>query len=205
MIYIIDYGIGNVQAFLNLYHRLGIDAYRASKSSDLVDASHLILPGVGHFDHAMSQLNSSGLRDKLDCLVLQDKIPLLGVCVGMQILANGSDEGALPGLGYLPGYVHAFRDRHKEFSLPIPHMGWNDLRLRCENEALPFQNEDNPEFYFLHSYYFESQYPDMVLATSNYGLDFAAIIQKENVFGMQCHPEKSHGWGEKFLQFFAEI
>ena len=205
MICIIDYGIGNVQAFLNLFNRLGIDAFRANKSSELVQASHLILPGVGHFDHAMTRLNSSGLRKKLDSLVLEDKIPLLGVCVGMQILADGSDEGKLPGLGYLPGYVYELNGIHKEFSLPTPHMGWNNLNLRCESGVLPFQNDENPEFYFLHSYYFESHYPDMVLATANYGHDFAAIIQKENVFGMQCHPEKSHRWGERFLEFFAEI
>lgn len=205
MICIIDYGVGNVQAFLNLYRRMGIDAYRATISSELDDASHLILPGVGHFDHAMNKLNNSGLREKLDNLILDEKIPLLGVCVGMQVLANRSNEGKLSGLGYLPGDVLAFKDSYKGFSLPTPHMGWNHLDLKCESEELPFQNKDKPEFYFLHSYYFDCHDPEIVLATSNYGLNFPAIVRWKNVFGMQCHPEKSHGWGERFLKFFAEI
>lgn len=205
MIRIVDYGVGNIQAFLNLFDRLGLQAKRARDVADLADASHLILPGVGHFDHAMQGFNSSGLRLRLEELVLKRKIPLLGVCVGMQMLANGSDEGILPGLGWLPGHVNSLIGKPMDASLPLPHMGWNELQIQMPSSVFPSNEIAPPQFYFLHSYYFNAKNRSDVIATAHYDFDFDAVVRHENIFGMQCHPEKSHRWGEQFLRAFVEI
>ena len=128
MIRIVDYGVGNIQAFMTMFKRLGIPAERASSQSDLVGSTHLILPGVGHYDHAMQQLNNSGMRPTLQNLVMGQHVPVMGICVGMQMLAEGSDEGSLPGLNWLPGQVRAFANHPKTEGLPLPHMGWNDVK-----------------------------------------------------------------------------
>ena len=155
MIRVVDYGVGNIQAFLNLFKRLGFDAQRAATPEALLEATRLILPGVGHFDHAMQRLNDSGMRPLLDKLVLEEKVPVVGVCVGMQMLAQGSEEGSLPGLNWLPGQVRAFANHPRSADLPMPHMGWNNLEI-CENAPLFDEGFDGaPQFYFLHSYYFE--------------------------------------------------
>jgi glutamine amidotransferase len=205
MIRIIDYGVGNIQAFLNLFDRLGLKAERASEARDLIDATHLILPGVGHFDYAMSSFNKSGLRAPLEKLVLTQHKPLLGVCVGMQMLAHSSDEGLLPGLGWIPGSVHSFSGKSESESLPLPHMGWNDLKINTPSIVFPTPDIESSQFYFLHSYYFSATNRSDVIATTNYGLDFDAVVRHKNVFGMQCHPEKSHRWGEQFLRAFTEL
>lgn len=205
MIRIVDYGIGNIQAFLNLFDRLGLEAKRAKDVDDLVDASHLILPGVGHFDYAMKSFNNSGLRVRLEDLVLKQKVPLLGVCVGMQMLADSSDEGVLPGLGWLPGSVHSLAGNLTDDSLPLPHMGWNELQIQTSSSVFLSSRTELPQFYFLHSYYFRAKDRSDVLATANYDFNFDAVVRHENVFGMQCHPEKSHRWGEQFLLAFTEL
>src|SRR6056300_721413 len=130
MIGIIDYGIGNIQAFLNLFNRLGIRAERASTKQSLNLSSHLVLPGVGNFDYAMKKLNNSGIREPLENLVLNSKIPILGICVGMQMLADNSDEGFLAGLGWIPGKVCAFSKNRQCSKLALPHMGWNTLKSK---------------------------------------------------------------------------
>ena len=204
MIALIDYGVGNVQAFLNLFKRLGIEAGRVSTRADLQQASHLILPGVGAFDHAMTMLQQSGLRPSLEDLVLDRKIPVLGVCVGMQMLASGSDEGQLPGLDWVPGRVKAFAQQPHLQNLPMPHMGWNDVQFRPEHPL--FRDfEVASRFYFLHSYYFEAEDNSDVAATAEYGADFDCIVSRGNVHGIQCHPEKSHRYGAQFLKNFAEL
>ena len=205
MIVIIDYGVGNVQAFLNLFERSGLPAKRARNSDDLADASHLILPGVGHFDYAMRSLNNSGLRERLEDLVVMQKVPILGICVGMQMLADSSEEGVLPGLGWLPGCVQAIASNSIDDSLPLPHMGWNELQIRMHHGFFPSAAPEPPQFYFLHSFYFRAKNQSDVIATTNYGFDFDAVVCHGNVFGMQCHPEKSHFWGEHFLRTFAEL
>ena len=205
MIRIIDYGVGNVQAFLNVFDRLGLRAERASEPHELIDATHLILPGVGHFDYAMSNFNNSGLRGPLEKLVLTQNKPVLGVCVGMQMLAHSSDEGLLPGLGWIPGFVHSFSGKSEMKSLPLPHMGWNDLKINIPSAVLPTSDIESSQFYFLHSYYFSATNRSDVIATTNYGFDFDAVVRRKNVFGMQCHPEKSHRWGEQFLRAFTEV
>lgn len=204
MIALIDYGVGNVQAFLNMFKRIGVEACRATTREQLEQASHLILPGVGAFDHAMSQLHQSGLRPTLEALVLERKMPVLGICVGMQMLASGSDEGVLAGLNWVPGRVRAFAQHPGLQNLPMPHMGWNDVQFRPGHPLLR-DFEAASRFYFLHSYYFEAADKADVVATAEYGIDFDCIVSRSNVHGIQCHPEKSHHFGAQFLNNFAEL
>lgn len=204
MIHVVDYGLGNVQAFLTLYKRLGVEAVRARTAQELEGASRIILPGVGAFDHAMELLDRSGMRSTLEALVLGDKVPVLGICVGMQILASSSEEGTLPGLGWVPGRVRSFRSNLQSAPLPMPHMGWNDVRPG-EGAPLFAGLEADARFYFLHSYYFECDAPSHVAAVAGYGFDFSCAVCAENVYGVQFHPEKSHHFGTKLLNNFAEL
>ncbi len=205
MICIVDYGVGNIQAFLNLFTRLGIKAQRASTKKTLTEASHLVLPGVGHFDHAMEKLNNSGLREPLENLVIGSNIPILGICVGMQMLAKNSEEGVLSGLGWVSGKVRAFSKNPKSSKLSLPHMGWNTLDLK-KSDLLSTQDMDKlSQFYFLHSYYFDADDKSIVSATSNYGFNFDAVISQKHIHGVQFHPEKSHKWGQDLLINFSNF
>jgi len=204
MITIIDYGLGNIQAFVNVYRRLHIPVAVAQTAAQLDEATKLILPGVGAFDHAIERLNASGMRPALEALVRGQQIPVLGICVGMQILASGSDEGSLPGLGWVPGRVRSFKSVPNLAELPLPHMGWNDVKP--SSDSVLFKGfEDDARFYFLHSFFFdceEAQYSD---ATSSYGLEFSCAVRAKNVYGVQFHPEKSHHFGVGLLKNFAEL
>ncbi|WP_090139140.1 imidazole glycerol phosphate synthase subunit HisH [Limnohabitans sp. DM1] len=205
MIRIVDYGVGNIQAFMTLFKRLGIQAERALMPSDLVDATRLILPGVGHFDHAMQRLNDSGMRPVLEAMVLGQGVPVLGVCVGMQMLAAGSDEGNLSGLNWVPGRVRAFANNPLSARLPMPHMGWNGVQPATGARLFSAGFEDAAQFYFLHSFYFDALDKGDVAATAHYGLDFDAVVSRGHIHGVQCHPEKSHHWGAQLLKNFAEL
>lgn len=205
MICIVDYGVGNIQAFLNLFKRLGIDARRAVTPAALSDAVRLVLPGVGHFDHAIQRLNDSGMRPKLEELVLGSQVPVMGICVGMQMLAQGSDEGGLPGLNWVPGRARAFAKQPQSADLPMPHMGWNELKPRANSKLFSRGFERAPQFYFLHSYFFDADDKQDVAATASYGLDFDAVVSRGHIHGVQCHPEKSHHWGEQLLKNFVEL
>lgn len=204
MIAIIDYGLGNILAFVNMYKRLNIPVKVAKTPNDLAGATKLILPGVGAFDHAMELLQSAGMRAPLDEMVLRERVPVLGICVGMQILANGSDEGSKPGLGWIPGRVRAFRSDSRAANMPLPHMGWNDVRP-VNGHRLFRGLEVDARFYFLHSFFFECDHPDYATATASYGIDFACVVQSDNVYGVQFHPEKSHHFGAALLKNFAEL
>lgn len=204
MIRIVDYGVGNIQAILNLFKRVGINAQRADSPNALSDATRLVLPGVGHFDHAMQRLNGSGLRPRLEELVLQSKVPVIGICVGMQMLAHRSEEGDLPGLGWIPGRVRAFASNPQCANLPMPHMGWNELQPRGLGKLFSRGFDDAPQLYFLHSYYFDTEDKEDVAATAYYGCDFDAVVSRGHIHGVQCHPEKSHHWGEQLLKNFVE-
>ncbi|MEW5715681.1 imidazole glycerol phosphate synthase subunit HisH [Pseudomonas sp. SB113] len=204
MITIIDYGLGNIQAFVNVYKRLHIPVTVARSALELQGASKLILPGVGAFDHAMERLNASGMREALDELVLVKKVPVIGICVGMQILADGSDEGTLPGLGWVSGRVRHFRSVPGLERLALPHMGWNDVEPAYLNPLFKgFEQESR--FYFLHSFYFECAQPSHAAARASYGLDFSCAVAVDNVYGVQFHPEKSHHFGVGLLKNFAEL
>jgi glutamine amidotransferase len=205
MIHIIDYGVGNIQAFMTSFKRIGLESVRACSAEQLKGATRLILPGVGAFDHAMQMLNNSGLRPSLESLVIEQKVPVLGVCVGMQMLASGSDEGVLSGLGWIPGRVRDFASKPESPSLPMPHMGWNDLQFRQGARLFSQGFEDGAQFYFLHSYYFDAEKKTHVVATAHYGFDFDAVVSHEHIHGVQYHPEKSHHWGAQLLKNFAEL
>lgn len=204
MIHIVDYGLGNVQAFMTLFKQLGFDAVRAKTALDLKGASKIILPGVGAFDHAIELLNNSGMRPTLESLVMHDKLPVLGICVGMQILGAFSDEGKLPGLGWVPGNVRAFRENKGSSRLPLPHMGWNDVHPTAASPLFAGLEHD-ARFYFLHSYYFECEERAHVAAVASYGFDFTCAVSAGNVHGVQFHPEKSHKYGANLLKSFAEL
>jgi glutamine amidotransferase len=202
MIAIIDYGLGNISAFVNVYNRLNIPVLIAKNSDQLREATKLILPGVGSFDFAMQLLNESGMRETLDELVLQKNTPVLGICVGMQILAKKSEEGILPGLGWIDGEVKRFDSSAFKHPASIPHMGWNDV-VPVGSTNLMQNLENDARYYFLHSYYFKCNHTEDIIATSDYGIQFACAVGSKNIFGVQFHPEKSHGWGIQLLKNFA--
>ncbi len=204
MITIVDYGLGNIRAFVNVYERLNIKTRIAHKPDDLKEATKIILPGVGAFDHAMNQLNQSGMRDELEKQVLENKIPVVGICVGMQMLAKSSDEGDLPGLGWIDGHVKLFDTNNIPYKTRFPHMGWNTITPLKENPILESFNDDS-RFYFLHSYYFVCNNTENVIATTDYGLSYASAVNKDNIFGIQFHPEKSHSNGIQLLHNFAKF
>lgn len=204
MITIVDYGLGNVQAIENIYKRLNIPVTMARNASGLQDARKVILPGVGAFDWAMTLLNDSGMRETLDDLVRTDRCDVIGICVGMQIMADRSEEGQMPGLGWISGEVKSFDDRRFSVRTHKPHMGWNDV-VPSADEAIFCGLEDDARFYFLHSYYFSPASADDVLATADYGGRFVCGVRHRNVFGVQFHPEKSHQWGIRLLKNFAEL
>jgi imidazole glycerol-phosphate synthase subunit HisH len=204
MIKIVDYGLGNIKAFANIYHKLGIPFEIARDSEALETADKIILPGVGAFDAAMQLLDASGMRATLDHLVLEKKIPVIGICVGMQMLANRSDEGKLSGLEWIDADVKKFDVKTLSFKTHLPHMGWNDVESVRTN---PLFNglEGDSRFYFLHSYYFSCHKAEDAIATANYGVPFACAVQSGNIFGVQFHPEKSHHYGVQLLKNFAEL
>lgn len=208
MISIVDYGLGNVQAFANIYKRLDLPCMIVKNAEELLQASRIILPGVGSFDWAIELLENSGMRKTLDEMVINRAVPVLGVCVGMQIMAERSDEGKLPGLGWIKEAEVKRFDFSQELDNGhirnrLPHMGWNDVKPTSFDTL--FKNLINPQFYFLHSYYFLPNIPQLVLAQSDYGIQFVSAIAQNNIMGVQFHPEKSHHWGVELLRNFSEI
>jgi glutamine amidotransferase len=204
MITLIDYGVGNIFAFQNVYKRLNIPTKIAKTSMDLEDAEKLILPGVGSFDYAMNQLNNSGMRRKLDLLVLENKIPIIGICVGMQMMGNRSEEGKSDGLGWIDADVLKFDENLINHRTKLPHMGWNDV-VPVINHSLFEGLEKDAIFYFLHSFYFKCKNLHESIAVSDYGITFTSVVKNDNIYGVQFHPEKSHQNGEKLLHNFAKL
>lgn len=203
MIGILDYGLGNILAFVNMYKRLHQPTRVVRLPADLADVNKLILPGVGAFDHAMGLFNQSGLRPSVEELVFGKQVPVLGICVGMQMLADSSEEGKLPGLGWIEGKVTRISASGPNGRVRLPHMGWNDIVV--SGHPYLFRGlEADALFYFLHSYYFAAQHEQDELASVEYGTRFTCVVGKEQVMGVQFHPEKSHRFGAKLLQNFAE-
>jgi glutamine amidotransferase len=200
MIVIVDYGVGNVGSVANMLRKVGARARISASSADIEAADKLILPGVGHFDSGMAKLNETGLVPVLEEQVLARGKPVLGICLGMQMLTRGSEEGSAPGLGWIDAYTHRFPDMA---GLRVPHMGWNTVR--AENAASLFAHDgDTERFYFVHSYFVRTADPAHVAAICSYGIEFAAAFQANNIFGVQFHPEKSHLFGmELFKRFIA--
>lgn len=203
MITIIDYGLGNLGSVKNMLKKIGAES-EISKDLDTVKkAKKIILPGVGAFDPAMERLTNNALRDVLDEKALQEKIPIMGICLGMQLLTNGSEEGQLAGLGWIP--AKSFKFSAKEFpGLKIPHMGWNFVRKTNEHK-LTEGFTDEFRFYFVHSYYVKVQEPQYSILSATHGIVFDAAIQNANIMGAQFHAEKSHKYGMKLFQNFATI
>lgn len=204
MITIVNYGSGNIQAILNIYKQLNIDCLVANTPEELSGATKLVLPGVGAFDETMEQLISSGFKKQLDVLVLEDKTPIMGICVGMQILAKKSEEGQLDGLGYIDGEVKKFDTTTLTQKPHLPHMGWNSIEPTKTHKI--FENIDFKKgFYFLHTYYFSCNSIEDRLSSTDYGGKYASAVNHGNVFGMQFHPEKSHSNGIKLFENFAKL
>lgn len=204
MITIVDYGSGNIDAFVNIYKRLNIPCEIATNAVEILEAKKLILPGVGAFDETMRILRDSGMVEALNKQVLENKVPVIGICVGMQILSKKSDEGVLDGLGWIDAEVKKF-DASKLKQKPyLPHMGWNTFQ---EEKSSPLLQDLIPEkgFYFLHTYYFSCHKKDDILTSTEYGERYTSAVNHENIYGVQFHPEKSHSNGVQLLKNFANL
>ena len=197
---LVDYGVGNIKAYLNMFERMNIAANTASNAEQVLTAKRLILPGVGAFDWAMSNLQASGMRNALDKAVLEMQKPVFGVCVGMLMMAERSDEGNTNGLGWISADVVKLESTSNQKS-PLPHMGWNTISAKTDNKL--FDGLDSPNFYFLHSYVVQLRNSADMLASTYYGNEFTSAIAHDNILATQFHPEKSHRWGMTLLKNFA--
>lgn len=203
-IVIIDYGLGNLGSMANMLKKIGAPT-SVSRDPDVIgNASKLILPGVGSFDTGMRNLEEYGLTSVISDRVLKDKTPVLGVCLGMQLLGKRSEEGHLDGLGWIDAETIRFKFDNNQEDLKIPHMGWNTVNV-CQRHPLFYGLGLDNRFYFVHSYHVACSNPKNVLAKTNYGFDFNAAIVNANIMGVQFHPEKSHKFGMQLLKNFVEI
>ena len=203
MISVLDYGAGNVGSVIRMIERAGGTAQRISTPDEVLVAKKLLIPGVGAFDYGMAKLASRELLPALNVVALEVRIPVLGICLGMQLMCRSSDEGALPGLGWVDAEVRRFADAETN-GLRVPHMGWNTLRVVRENPLVSSDGEEQ-RFYFVHSYRVSCNDPADPIALTHYGDDFVAAFQRNNVLGVQFHPEKSHRFGTRLLKNFAEL
>ncbi|MHC5113728.1 MAG: imidazole glycerol phosphate synthase subunit HisH [Planctomycetota bacterium] len=205
MIVIVDYGLGNVGSIFNMLRKIGATATISHEVDAIASADKLILPGVGAFDEGCAKLEACGLCHALHDAVQQQKKPVLGICLGMQLMVNGSDEGGRTGLGWIDGVCRSFdRETMTKERLKVPHMGWNTADYGPRSQL--FADWDgNARFYFVHSFHVVPARDDDVAARTTYGHDFVSAVQRDNVFGVQFHPEKSHRFGMQLLDRFARI
>lgn len=201
MITIIDYGLGNVGSIKNMFKRIGIQTQITSDHEKINQSNKIILPGVGAFDTAMTELKERDLITVLNKKVIDNKTPLLGICLGMQLLLENSEEGTLPGLGYIKGNSRKFH--FQDSDMKIPHMGWNQINIKKKHSIT--QGLEKSKFYFVHSYYVEVKEEKERLMTTHYGSDFDSAIIKNNIFGVQFHPEKSHKFGMQLFKNFSQL
>ena len=203
MIAIIDYGMGNIASVLNMFKRIGNrDVMLTKDECQILNADKILLPGVGAFDNGMKNLKESGLIPLLNKKALIDKIPVLGICLGMQLLTRRSEEGIEKGLGWIAADTKKFIFNENS-ELKIPHMGWNYIEVKMQSPLIDIHKKQ--KFYFVHSYYVKCDNSKDVLATCNYGLDFDCMVQNNNIFGAQFHPEKSHKFGMELLENFSKL
>lgn len=203
MIVIIDYGLGNLASVLNMFKKIGAKDVVVSADKDVIaNASKLLLPGVGSFDAGMINLQKSGLIPLLNKKVLEDKVPILGICLGMQLLTKRSDEGVEDGLGWIDAETLKF-NLPVELKLKVPHMGWNYIKVQQPNPLIDLQSKNR--FYFVHSYFVKCNNENQSIATTNFGIDFTCMVNKDNIYGAQFHPEKSLKFGMKLLENFAKL
>ena len=205
MIGVLNYGLGNIRSFSNIYRSLNIPHKIITTNKDLNNITKIILPGVGAFDNAMKKFNQSGLRESVEEMVLNQDIPLLGICVGLQMLGCSSDEGKEKGLGWIDANIKIFDTSNITHATKLPHMGWNTIEIKSNNELLFKNLYSKDRFYFLHSYYFECENNDNIIAETNYGLNFTCAVKSNNIYGVQFHPEKSLKNGEKLLYNFSRL
>jgi len=203
MITIIDYGMGNLGSIRNMFKRIGVESEISGDRERIASANKILLPGVGAFDAAMERIAQSGLTELLNKKVLEEKVPVLGICLGMQLLTRSSEEGTLPGLGWIDAKTIKFNFPIGS-PLKVPHMGWNRIYPVNDSPLIAGLPEE-PRFYFVHSYYVKTNNPADVLTTTFHGHEFHSVVQHENIFGAQFHPEKSHRFGMKLLENFARI
>lgn len=201
MITILDYGVGNLKSIQNMFRKVGVDSVISSNSAFIQQSDKYLLPGVGSFDHGMNNLKDAPFFDVLEKEVLENKKPILGICLGMQLLTNSSEEGKERGLGWINAKTVKFNFSDK--SLAIPHMGWNKAIPRNQ-ESIFHYLEDN-RFYFVHSYHVVCETKENILATARYGQDFICSIYQNNIFGVQFHPEKSHKFGMQLFKNFGAL
>jgi glutamine amidotransferase len=204
MITIIDYGLGNLGSMANMLKKIGADAVVSSDPVAIRNASKLILPGVGSFDTGMNNLKERGLLSLLNDRVLNDRIPILGVCLGMQLLGKCSEEGLQPGLNWLDAETIRFKFEDNNANLKIPHMGWNTVNI-CQEHPLFKSLTAKNRFYFVHSYHVVCKDPSTSLTRTTYGFNFTSAVARDNIMGVQFHPEKSHKFGMQLLKNFAEF
>lgn len=203
MIVIPNVGIGNVKSVANMLSRLGTQALVSDQPVDLRNASHIVLAGVGAFDAGMQALSAGGWVEQLQEAVQVRKVPVLGICLGMQLLCKGSEEGTIPGLCWIDATVMRFNANDFP-GIKVPHMGWNTIDVKKSNDIIPV-DELGQRYYFAHSYHVVCRDSANVVATVNYGNAVAAVIQNKNVFGVQFHPEKSHRFGMRLLANFLKV
>lgn len=202
MIGILSYGVGNIKAIEKVFNHLRLPVEILTNPEKVKNFEKLILPGVGAFDYAMQKFTDSGFKEVVLDRVKNEGVPILGICVGMQMLAGGSEEGELEGLNLVPGKVKEFNQDFSRF--PMPHMGWNEVLASSRSSTL-FEGLEDPRFYFLHSFYFECENPENELAHCTYESEFVCAVQNENVYGVQFHPEKSHHFGVKLIENFSKL
>jgi len=205
MITIIDYGMGNLGSIKNMFKYIGVEATIENDVDKIKNASKILLPGVGSFDTAMKKINEGDLKEVLNEKALKEQIPVLGICLGMQLLTNGSEEGSLEGLGWVPAKTINFKDKiDKKYR--IPHMGWNIVNKSNKSVLTQgFEEFDETRFYFVHSYFVKVEDEKNSILKTDYGIKFDSAIQKDNIYGAQFHPEKSHKFGMKLFENFARI
>ena len=199
---IINYNLGNPKSIKNILGYLGIESRISSDHAEIASADRIILPGVGHFQHGMEQLAQLGFIELLKKEVLENKKPILGICLGMQLMTKHSEEGNLAGLGFIDAQTKKFV--LQDSSLKVPHMGWNTATFQKESKLIQEVSE-NPRYYFVHSYYVDCAHQEDILCSTNYGEDFVSGFQHNNIFGLQFHPEKSHKFGMELLANFCKI
>jgi glutamine amidotransferase len=202
MITIIDYGMGNLGSVLNMFKHIGVESEISGNIGRIDKAKKILLPGVGAFDAAMQKIDELGLKQVLDKKALLDKIPVLGICLGMQLLTRSSEEGQLSGLGWIDAKTVKFRLNNPK--LKIPHMGWNLVHPVKSHPIVDGLTEES-RFYFVHSYYVKAENDKDVLANTHYGIDFSSMVQHDNIIGAQFHPEKSHKFGMRLLENFSKL
>lgn len=199
---VVDYGMGNIGSILNMLRKVGANAYATSTAEGIEEADRIILPGVGAFDNGMANLRQRGLREILQEAVISNKKPILGICLGMQLFSRRSDEGELPGFGWIAADAVKFSFMENTGKLRIPHMGWNSVEIKKPGGLFLGMHSD-PRFYFVHTYHVRCDAESDILAETRYGYNFVSAVQRDNIFGVQFHPEKSHKYGMCLIRNFV--